>query len=130
MKRVHDTTRLARPDEEMVVEGFEETVLIEQGGPRNVRTGRVARQLFPQQPVLPSMSPFSGPADASDRLCLIAGFDLNETDEQIERPRLGVWDGNRWLWTEQLIALETDSVAHIHPQLGERVEELRQQRGA
>lgn len=60
LKRVHDFTRSARPDEEMDVEGYEDTILIEQGHPRNIRTRRVARQIFPQQPILPSLSPLRG----------------------------------------------------------------------
>jgi len=130
LKRVHDRTRLARPEEDMAVEGFQETVLIEQGGPRNVKTHRVVRQLYPKQPVLPGNSPFSGALDESDRLCLVAAFDLDEAEEQVERPRLGDWDGTRWRWSEPLEALESSAIGVIHPRLGERVEELRQRRGA
>jgi len=133
VKRVHDTVRRSRPEEDLGYDGIEEVDVVEFGLPSNVPTKRVLKQLYPQvSPLFPNdpMIRADEKGDAANRLCLICAFDLDLTEENIQRPRIGVCDAKKWLWTRPLPELETDAIARLSPNLGEKIDELRKRRQA
>ncbi|BAM02437.1 hypothetical protein [Phycisphaera mikurensis] len=136
LKRTKDRLRQADPGEFPELEDDVDVELFDPGMPQNVPTGRVLRQRTPggfhayRQLPLGNVPPASIPDDGRDRLCLIAGFDLDLAEDQIERPRLGLYGRREPIWTVPLPELPVDAIAAIHPALADRVGELRRMRGA
>jgi len=135
IKRIKDKIRPTTPEDDLEVDGIIDLQIIDEGMPRNIPTGRVMRQLSPHaytgpQLPLPGISPVQVPEDGRDRLCLVAGFDLDVTEERLERHRIGLYNATRSLWTRPLPGLELDVIAHISPVLAEQVNILRQAREA
>lgn len=133
IKRIRD--RVRTPAEDLEVEeaiGFE---VFETGLPQNVKTARVLKQLDPygfaeRQLLLPYVPPVQVPDDGRERLCLIASFDLDLLEVRLERPRLGLYDSKRAIWTHALPDLPLETITSISPQLADRVDALRRLRTA
>ncbi len=135
VKRIKDRVRLATLEDDVEVDGIIDLEIIEEGLPQNIPTGRVIRQRSPlaytgAQLPLPGIPPVQIPDDGRERLCLIAGFDLDVTEERLERHRIGLYDATRSLWTQPLPELELDAIARISPVLADQVNTLRQARHA
>jgi hypothetical protein len=133
VKRIKDRLRPATPADDLEVDGVVDVQIIEQGLPRNIPTGRVIRQRQPgtytgSQLALPGIPPVQVPDDGRERLCLVAGFDLDLIEGRMERYRIGLYDSKRALWTRPLPELELDVIATISPALAEQVSALRQAR--
>jgi hypothetical protein len=135
IKRIKDKRRPAVPADDVEVDGLLDLEIIEEGLPQNISTLRVRRQRSPlaltgSQMVLPNVTPAQVPDDGYDRYCLFAGFDMDLTEERLERHRIGMYEAKRSLWTRPLPELELDTIAEISPVLAERVNTLRQARQA
>ncbi len=135
VKRIKDKVRPATPEDDVEVDGIIDLEIVEEGLPQNIPTGRVVRQRSPfaytgAQLPIPGIPPVQIPDDGSERLCLIAGFDLDVTEERLERHRIGLYDAKRSLWTRPLPELELDAIAQISPVLADQVNTLRQARQA
>lgn len=135
VKRIKDRVRTATAEDDVEVDGVIELQIIEEGMPQNIRTGRVIRQRDPEgligaQLPLPGVPPVQIPDDGRERLCLIAGFDLDVTEERLERHRIGLYNEFHSLWTRPLPELELTAIASISPVLADRVSHLRQARQA
>jgi hypothetical protein len=135
VKRIKDKVRPATPEDDVEVDGIIDLEIIEEGLPQNIPTRRVNLQRSPlaytgAQLVLPGIPPVQIPDDGRERLCLIAGFDLDVTEERLERHRIGLYDARRSLWTRSLPELELDTIAQISPVLADQVNTLRQARRA
>lgn len=135
VKRIKDKVRPATPEDDVEVDGIIDLEIIEEGLPQNIPTGRVIRQQSPlaytgTQLPLPGIPPVQIPDDGRERLCLIAGFDLDVTEERLERHRLGLYEATRSLWTQPLPELELAAIAQISPVLADQVSTLRQARQA
>lgn len=133
VKRIKDKFRPATPEDDVEVDEVVDLQIIEQGLPRNIPTGRVIRQRQPglytgAQLALPGIPPVQVPDDGRERICLAAGFDLDLTEDRMERYRIGLYDSKRALWTQPLPELELDVIATISPSLAEQVNTLRQAR--
>jgi hypothetical protein len=135
VKRIKDRIRPSTLDDDVEVDDVMELQIIEEGMPQNIPTGRVMRQRSPSaytgtQLTLPGVAPVQVPDDGRERLCLVAGFDLDLTEERIERHRIGLYGSTQVFWTSRLPELELDAIARISPTLYERVTVLRQVRQA
>jgi hypothetical protein len=135
VKRIKDRSRRANAEDDVEVDGVIDMQIIEDGVPRNIPTGRVLRQLQPgayigRQLGLPGIPPVQIPDDGSERLCLVAGFDLDLTEDRMERYRIGLYDSKRAIWTQSLPELDLEVIASISTPLAEQVEVLRQARSA
>lgn len=135
VKRVRDSSRSSASEDDLEVDGDAGLEIIEEGMPRNVRTARVVRQLSPRlytgsQLPLPGIPPVQIPDDGRDRICLIAGYDLDLTEERMERHRIGLYSLSGGSWSIGLPELEVEAIARISPTLSEQVAELRQVRRA
>jgi hypothetical protein len=137
VKRIKDKVRPATPEDDVEVDGIIGLEIVEEGLPQNIPTGRAIRQRSPfaytgtQQNIeYPGIPPVQIPDDGSERLCLITGFDLDLTEERLERHRIGLYDAKRSLWTRALPELELETIAQISPVLAEQVNSLRQARQA
>jgi hypothetical protein len=137
VKRIKDRVRPATPEDDVEVDGMMDLDIIQEGLPQNVPTGRVIRQRLPgsytgtQMPLTyPGVPPVQVPDDGRERLCLVAGFDLDVTEERLERHRIGLYEAKRSLWTRPLPELELDAIVRISPSLADQVNTLRQARQA
>ncbi len=135
VKRIKDRIRPSKAEDDVEVDGIIDLQIIEEGLPQNIPTGRVRRQQSPSfytgaQLPLPGVPPVQVPDDGRNRLCLIAGFDLDLTEERLKRHRIGLYDAKRSLWTRSLPVLELDLIAQISPGLADRVETMRKTRSA
>jgi hypothetical protein len=135
VKRIKDKRRPAVPADDVEVDGLLDLEIIEEGLPQNISTLRVRRQRSPlaltgSQMVLPNVTPAQVPDDGYERYCLFAGFDMDLTEERLERHRIGMYEAKRSLWTRPLPELELDTIAEISPALADRVNTLRQARQA
>lgn len=135
VKRIKDRVRPPTPDEDFEVDGVIPFEIIEEGLPSNVPTGRVDRQRSPlaytgAQLTLPGVPPVQVPDDGRDRLCLVAGFDLDLTEERLVRHRLGLYEKHRVLWSVPLPELDLAVIASFSPALADRVDTLRAARRA
>jgi hypothetical protein len=133
VKRIKDRIRPATSGDDVEVDNEIDLQIIEQGLPRNIPTGRVIRQRQPgaytgSQLALPGIPPVQVPDDGRERICLVAGFDLDLTEDRMERYRIGLYDSRRALWTQPLPELELDVITTISPSLAEQVSTLRQAR--
>lgn len=135
VKRIKDRFRPATAEDDVEVDNEVDIQIIEQGIPQNIPTGRVNRQRQPglytgAQMTLPGIPPVQVPDDGRERICLVAGFDLDLTEDRLERYRIGLYDSKRALWTQPLPELELDVIATISTSLAEQVSALRQARSA
>ena len=135
IKRIKDKVRPATQEDDVEVDGIIDLEIIGEGLPQNIPTGRVNRQRSPlaytgAQLPLPGYPAVQLPDDGRERLCLIAGFDLDVTEERVERHRIGLYTAARSLWTLSLPELELDTIAQISPVLADQVNILRQARQA
>ncbi len=135
VKRIKDTIRPATSEDDVEVDGVIDLEIIEEGLPRNIPTGRVMRQRTPEwyagpQLPLPGVPAVQLPDDGYERLCLVAGFDLDITAERMERHRIGLYDATHSLWTLPLPEVALDTIARISTVLADRVNTLRQARQA
>lgn len=133
IKRVHDITRPARPNEDLAFDEIEEPEIVDFGLPRNVKTRRVYLQQHPQQSPLPGFPPTirdDERGEHQNRLCLVCAFDLDFGSEKVERLRLGSCNAREWLWTHMLSELDLDTIAQISSPLASHVDELRRIRRA
>jgi hypothetical protein len=135
VKRMKDNRRPAKPEDDVEVDGMIDLEIIEEGLPKNIPTKRVERQLSPRsvrrsQLILPGIPPVQVRGDEDNRWCLFAGFDLDPTEDRIERQRIGLYEKKRSLWTEPLPELELNAIARISRELADQINVLRQARQA
>lgn len=109
--------------------------LIEQGLPKNIPTRRVLAQRTPgaytgPQMILDGIPPVQVPDDGSERICLVAGFDMDVVEERLERHRIGLYGHHKAYWVRPLPALTLRAVALHSAPLAEQVRLFRQARSA
>ncbi len=141
LKRVRDTVSRLSPGDHPEVDDLIDLEVVEYGVPRNIPTQRVLDQRTPGRFVWrQSMNLFADvagvtgvpdvqvPGDDADRLCLIAGFDLDLTQDRLQRHRIALYNRSEQLWSRPLDVLDADAIAAISAPLAGRVEVLRQAR--
>ncbi|MGF1633009.1 MAG: hypothetical protein ACFCVE_04095, partial [Phycisphaerae bacterium] len=119
--------------DDIEVDGVVDLQIIEDGLPQNIPTGRVIRQRQPgaysgAQLPLPGIPSVQVPDDGRDRLCLVAGFDLDLLEDRMERYRIGLYNSRRSIWTCPLPMLDIDAIASISSSLADQVDILRRTR--
>lgn len=135
VKRIRDRVSPAEPSDDPELIDLVDIEVVEYGMPQNISTQRVLRQRSPQDFIGPQLTldgipPVQIPDDERHRLCLVAGFDLDLTEDLLVRHRIGLYDQRRAIWTRPLPVLSLDVIATISSPLAEQVEALRQARSA
>ena len=133
MKRVKDRVHPPKPSDDPELVDLVDIGIAEGGLPANIPTQRVLAQLSPQaftgrQLTIDGVPAVQIPDDGSNRLCLIARFDLDATEHRLERCQVGLYTASHSIWTRPLMVLPLDVIATISSPLAEQVELLRQAR--
>ena len=136
LKRVRDRPLPPEQTQDPELADLIDIEVTEYGMPKNVPTQRVLRQRSPEafhvgrQLTLDHVPPVQVQGDARDRVCLVAGFDLDVTEDNLVRHRIGLYNDRVCLWHHWLHPLPLSAIATISSPLAEQVEALRQARAA